>query len=160
MVTVSNHNKTKKNKKLLDKLMKRKNKTKKTKKITGKSKKNKQKSKKVVPKKFIDGRPDLKIPTYRPNKLKIGTIKKGRDNKLWKVVSFRTNGMNVKKWVRATTMDIKCNNYLQNSVKHNIMKYKSNNKSYKSLNQAIAIAYAMTKKKFPKCLLINSKNKK
>jgi len=151
MSTSSTNQKTKKNtRKLLNKLIRKSKKN--------KSKKNKvRKTKKTSSNKYVDKRPDLKIPTYRPNKLKIGSIKKGRDNKLWKVVSIRTGGMNVKKWVRATTMDIKCNNYLQNSIKQNIMKYKSNNKSYKSLNQAIAIAYAMTKKKFPKCLLINDK---
>lgn len=146
MATTSNNKKTKKNtKKLLAKLMRKTKKSKAT------------KTKKSPPKKYIDKRPDLKIPTNRPNKLKIGTIKKGRDNKLWKVVSVRVGTINVKKWVRASTMDIKCNNYLQNSIKQNIMKYKSNNKSYKSLNQAIAIAYAMTKKKFPKCLLANKR---
>ncbi len=148
MVANSNSRKTKKNTKtLISKLMK-------------KTKKTKVKRKEETKNKFVDGRSDLKIPTYRPNKFKIGTVKKGRNNKLWKVVSIRTGNINVKKWVRATTMDIKCNNYLQNSVKQNIMKYKSNNKSYKSINQAVAIAYAMTKKKFPKCLLTNNKNKK
>lgn len=148
MTVSSNNRKTKKNtKKLLSKLM-------------GKSKKSGKKSAsktKKVAKKYVDRRPDLKIPTYRPTKFKIGTVKKGRDNRLWKVVSVKVGVMNIKKWVRATPMDVKCNNYLQSSIKQNITKYKSGNKSYKSLNQAIAIAYAMTKKKFPKCLLLNKK---
>lgn len=147
-VTSDTASKAKKTKKLL-------------KKLTGKSKKTKseRKSKKVNKKKFIDSRPDLKIPTHRPTKFKIGTVKKGRDNKLWKVATINTNGINQKKWVRATPTDVKCNNYLHKSIKENIMKYKSNNKSYKSINQAIAIAYAMTKKKFPNCLLTNKKLK-
>ena len=144
MVALANKKTTnKKTKKLISKLM-------------GKSKKSK--SKKVISsEKTVDKYSHLKIPTQRPNNLKIGTIKKGRDNKLWKVVLVRVGSMNYKKWTRATTMDIKCTNYLQNSIKKNIIKYKSNNKSYKSANQAIAIAYAMTKKRFPKCSLINNK---
>ena len=152
MVIMSNDRKTKKNtKNLLSKLMKKSKKVKNTKPI------------KVRPSKYIDKRTDLVIPTHRPNKFKIGTIKKGRDNKLWKVISIRVGKMNTKRWIRASTMDIKCNNYLQHSIKQNVMKYKRGNKHgnklYKSINQSIAIAYAMKKKKFPKCLLINDNKK-
>lgn len=95
----------------------------------------------------------LKIPKIKAYKLKIGVIKKGQDGKLWKVI----NKDNKKIWIKASIKDINCYNYLHNSIKTNITKYKNNNKQYKSVNQAIAIAYSMTKKKFPKCKFITKK---
>jgi hypothetical protein len=108
------------------------------------------KAKKNKKLRYIDSRPDLKIPTVLPNKFKPGSVRKGRDNKLWKVVRQG----NVKKWVRASRMDVRCNNYLMNSIKANIKKFNNRNSKYRSRNQAIAIAYAMTKKKFPNCSLV------
>ena len=71
-------------------------------------------------------RPDLKIPIVRPNKLKIGTIRKGRDEKNWKVNTYKSGPKKgTKKWVRASRMDVRCSNYLSKSIKENIGKYKS-----------------------------------
>lgn len=126
------------------------NKNKKTKKI----RRNKKINKNL--KTIKNTRPDLKIPIVRPNKLKVGTIRKGRDEKNWKVNTYKSGPKKgTKKWVRASITDVRCSNYLSKSIKENIGKYKNNNSGYKSVNQAIAIAYSMTKKKFPKCKLLD-----
>ena len=58
-----------------------------------------------------------------------------------------------KKWKKASIKENKCNKYLQTKIKVNLKEYKKG--KYKSYKQAIAISYSQTKKKFPKCKVIN-----
>ena len=124
------------------------NKLKKTK-VKNKFSNKLQKTKKSKKIQKIQKLKSIKFPKIKPYKLKVGVMKRSKDGKLWKVVIKN----NKKIWIRANINDIKCYNYLHNSIKSNIAKYKNNNKQYKSINQAVAIAYSMTKKKFPNCKL-------
>ena len=52
-------------------------------------------------------------------------------------------------------MDVRCSNYLKKSIQQNMEMYKRGNHKIKTNKQAVAIAYSMTKKKFPKCVMVN-----
>jgi hypothetical protein len=96
------------------------------------------------------------FPVIRPTKLRLGTIRKGQDGKLWKVDKYKSGeNKDKKKWSRASRMDVRCSNYLKKSIQQNMEKYKSGNSRLKTSKQAIAVAYSMTKKKFPKCVMVN-----
>ena len=58
-----------------------------------------------------------------------------------------------KKWKKASIKENKCNKFLQTKIKVNLKEYKKG--KYKSRKQAIAVSYSQTKKKFPKCKLLN-----
>jgi len=92
-------------------------------------------------------------PKPKPYILKLETVKKGRDGKYWKVVKHKTS----KKWVRASRRETMCKNYLTETIKKNLKKYKEG--GYKSSRQAIAASYTMTKRKFPKCKIVSNKNR-
>lgn len=98
-------------------------------------------------------KPDME-PKKKAYKFKIGTIKKGLDKRYWKVVRIGTS----KKWARASRKETMCQNYLKTIVKKSLKKYKKGD--YKSSRQAIAIAYSLTKRKFPSCKLVTNPRKK
>lgn len=93
-------------------------------------------------------------PNFKPYKFKVGTIKKGKDKKYWKVIM---NG-STKKWIKATRRETMCQNYLKSIIKKSLKKYKDG--KYKSSRQAIAISYSLTKRKFPSCKLVTNPRKK
>lgn len=97
-----------------------------------------------------------KEPKIKAYLFKVGTIKKGKDNRYWKVA---VNIKGSKEWIRTTRKETLCQNYLKLSIKKNLLKYKKG--EYKSSKQAVAIAYSITKRKYPKCKLVtNSRIKK
>tara|TARA_B100001057_G_C22328376_1_gene748519 strand:- start:317 stop:616 length:300 start_codon:yes stop_codon:yes gene_type:complete len=81
---------------------------------------------------------------------KVGSIKKGKDKKLYKVTLSKKG---IKKWEKTSGWETRCYNYLQSRIKRNIKKYKQG--KFKSAKQAVAISYSQTKKKFPTCSMFN-----
>jgi hypothetical protein len=123
-------------------------KTKKVKKMTKMTKSTKSNNK------INEKNNNIKTPKMLLTKLRIGTIRKGRDGKLWKVDKFQSgDNKGKKKWSRASRSDVMCSNYLKKSIRQNIETYKRGNNRIKSNKQAIAIAYSMAQKKFPKCTI-------
>jgi hypothetical protein len=58
-------------------------------------------------------------------------------------------------WAPATTTDVKCSKYLSGKIKKLTHESKSKKASrIKTHDQAIAVAYSMTKKKYPNCGLL------
>ena len=94
-------------------------------------------------------------PKPKPYKFKLGTVKKGEDDRYWKVVKDNK----VKKWIRASRQETMCQNFLKKIIQKNLKKYKEG--GYSSSRQAVAVSYSMTKRKFPSCKLVsNLKTKK
>lgn len=94
-------------------------------------------------------------PKPKPYKLRLGTVKKGVDNKYWKVVKKDST----KVWTRASRQETMCQNFLKKIIQKNLKKYKEG--GYSSSRQAVAVSYSMTKRKFPSCKLVsNLKTKK
>lgn len=91
-----------------------------------------------------------KNPNKNPNKLKINSMRLGKDKKLWKVIRDNDSKYYKKKWIHASKYDVKCYNELKLSISKNIKKFQ--NKEIKTKKQAIAIAYSYVKKKYPKCI--------
>ncbi len=81
--------------------------------------------------------------------LRIGHVtKKIKGTKQYVVKSKR--GQHV--WAPATANDVKCAKYLDSKIKKLTHEAKSKKASrIKSHDQAIAVAYSMTKKKYPNC---------
>lgn len=73
---------------------------------------------------------------------------RSRKGKLYKLSKYKNKDI----WRKANKTDIKCNNYLQKKIKINLLEYKKG--KYKSSKQAIAVSYAQTNKKYPKCELV------
>ena len=88
--------------------------------------------------------------------LRVGHVsKKSKGSKQYVVKSKR--GKHV--WVPASTNDIKCSKYLSSKIKKLTHESKSKKASrIKTHNQAIAVAYSMTKKKYPSCELTKQRN--
>lgn len=93
-------------------------------------------------------------PKIKASLLKLGTIKKGTNKRYWKVIKEETGQ---KKWIRTTRRETVCQNFLRLSIKKNVTKYKKG--GYNSARQAIAVAYNLTKRKFPSCLLVTNVKK-
>lgn len=97
----------------------------------------------------------IEQPKPKPYKLRLGTVKKGVDNKYWKVVKKDST----KVWTRASRQETMCQNFLKKIIQKNLKKYKEG--GYSSSRQAVAVSYSMTKRKFPSCKLVsNLKTKK
>lgn len=63
-------------------------------------------------------------------------------------------------WAPASTNDVKCDKYLSSKIKKLTHESKSKKASrIKSQAQAIAVAYSMTKKKYPNCGLTQQESK-
>ena len=79
---------------------------------------------------------------------RVGTYKKGIDNKMWKVIKTK-NG--VKRWkkIKEYNLLMKCKKYLKKKINQNLTEYKKGR--YKNNKQAIAVAYSQTLKKYPNC---------
>jgi hypothetical protein len=97
---------------------------------------------------------DNNVPKIKPYKLRLGTVKKGEDNRYWKVIKVK----NSKKWIRASRQDTMCQNFLKRMIQKNLKKYKEG--GYSSSKQAVAVSYSITKRKFPKCRLVTNKKSK
>jgi hypothetical protein len=83
------------------------------------------------------------------SKLRVGHVSKGKK----KYVVKTKRGKHV--WTPASKNDVKCSKYLSNKIKtltHEAKHKKS--KRIKKQDQAIAVAYSMTRKKYPKCGLL------
>jgi hypothetical protein len=94
-------------------------------------------------------------PKHKPYRFRLGTVKKGEDNRYWKVVK-KDKG---KVWTRASRQETMCQNFLKKMIQKNLKKYKGG--GYSSSRQAVAVSYSMTKRKFPSCKLVsNMKTKK
>ena len=76
--------------------------------------------------------------------MKLGTVRMGPDNRLWKIVRDNNSEYYRKIWIHATKYDIKCYKELKLAISKNIKRFK--NKELKSKKQAIAISYAFIKK--------------
>ena len=75
---------------------------------------------------------------------------RSRKGKLYKLSKYKNKEI----WRKASKKDIKCNDYLQNKIKINLLEYKKG--KYKSGKQAIAVSYAQTSKKYPNCELVRN----
>jgi len=93
-------------------------------------------------------------PKNKASLLKLGTIKKGTNKRYWKVIKEGKGG---KQWISTTRRETLCQNFLRLSIKKNLIKYKKG--GYRSSRQAIAVAYNLTKRKFPSCLLVTNVKK-
>jgi hypothetical protein len=92
-------------------------------------------------------------PKIKAYKFKLGTIKKGKDKRYWKVVKAGT----LKIWNRANRRETMCQNFLKQSINKSLKKYKKGD--YKSAKQAVAVGYSLTKRKFPNCQLVTNPKK-
>lgn len=91
-----------------------------------------------------------------PSMLRIGHVSKKKKGSKQYVVKSK-NGKHV--WAPAHVNDIKCSKYLSSKIKKLTHEAKSKNVSrIKSHDQAIAVAYSMTKKKYPNCGLTNKRS--
>jgi hypothetical protein len=105
--------------------------------------------------KVVENSKIVEQPKPRPYKFRLGTVKKGEDNKYWKVVK-KDKG---KVWTRTSRQETMCQNFLKKMIRKNLKKYKGG--GYSSSRQAVAVSYSMTKRKFPSCKLVsNMKTKK
>jgi hypothetical protein len=90
--------------------------------------------------------------TLKPaSMLRVGHVSKTKKAKAYVVKSKR--GKHV--WSPASQNDIKCSKYLSSKIKkltHEAKHKKS--KRIKKQEQAIAVAYSMTRKKYPNCGLL------
>lgn len=87
-----------------------------------------------------------------PSTLRLGHVsKKIKGIKQYVVKSKRNKHV----WAPANKMDINCSKYLSNKIKKLTHEAKHKKATrIKTHNQAIAVAYSMSKKKYPNCALL------
>ncbi len=85
--------------------------------------------------------------------LRIGHVSKTINGKKYVVKSKNSRQPSQKKyWAPATKSDVNCAKYLSSKIKKLTHESKSKKASrIKTHDQAIAVAYSMTRKRYPKC---------
>lgn len=93
--------------------------------------------------------------------LRVGHVSKKVHNKQYVVKSKKnkktaSSSKPIHYWATAKPDDVKCSKYLSSKIRKLTHESKSKKASrIKTHEQAIAVAYSMTKKKYPNCGLLN-----